>query len=482
MKEIFIERREKILRIGVKSNNELIESIVEEKKNQPIIGELYKGRIKNILPAINSIFVDLGLDKEGYMYYSDELKANGIKKGDEILVEVIKEPLNDKGAKLTHKASIPGKYVVLNCYKKGIDFSKRITDKEKKDNILKNISPLEDVCITVRTEGANVSLDIVQKEIDKLYKEFKNIDKQMKYSTNLKKLYGEDLSLTKILMNSIGEEITKIYVNNKDDFDKISSFIEGENNFKLEEYEGYRNLFDFYGLEKELLKLRHNKVNLNCGGYIVIDRTEAMYVIDVNSGKNIKERNFNKTILETNLEAAKEIGRQIRLRNLSGIIMIDFIDMRDKSQKDIVMSALKESLKLDKGNVKIFPFTELDLVQIARKRQGKSIYEYMEEECRLCKGRGIILKLSYIKGLIKNEIIRIKEENSISCFHVQVDSVYKERIKENIFEFIKDIDGLDKEIYLTYADNIEGYKVEPLIFQGQKDNLQDYKVTVIEKG
>lgn len=198
--------------------------------------------------------------------------------------------------------------------------------------------------------------------------------------------------------------------------------------------------------------------------------------------KTLKERNFNKTILETNLEAAKEIGRQIRLRNLSGIIMIDFIDMRDKSQKDIVMSALKESLKLDKGNVKIFPFTELDLVQIARKRQGKSIYEYMEEECRLCKGRGIILKLSYIKGLIKNEIIRIKEENSISCFHVQVDSVYKERIKENIFEFIKDIDGLDKEIYLTYADNIEGYKVEPLIFQGQKDNLQDYKVTVIEKG
>ncbi|OOM11870.1 Rne/Rng family ribonuclease [Clostridium saccharobutylicum] len=482
MKEIFIERREKILRIGVKSNNELIESIVEEKKNQPIIGELYKGRIKNILPAINSIFVDLGLDKEGYMYYSDELKANGIKKGDEILVEVIKEPLNDKGAKLTHKASIAGKYVVLNCYKKGIDFSKRITDKEKRDNILKNILPLEDVCITVRTEGANVSLDIVQKETDKLYKEFKNIDKQMKYSTNLKKLYGEDLSLTKILMNSIGDETTKIYVNNKDDFDKISSFIEGENNFKLEEYEGYRNLFDFYGLEKELLKLRHNKVNLNCGGYIVIDRTEAMYVIDVNSGKNIKERNFNKTILETNLEAAKEIGRQIRLRNLSGIIMIDFIDMRDKSQKDIVMSALKESLKLDKGNVKIFPFTELDLVQIARKRQGKSIYEYMEEECKLCKGRGIILKLSYIKGLIKNEIIRIKEENSISCFHVQVDSVYKERIKENIFEFIKDIDGLDKEIYLTYTDNIEGYKVEPLIFQGQKDNLQDYKVTVIEKG
>jgi len=120
MKEIFIERRENLLRMAVKVNNELIESIVEENKNEPIIGEIYKGRIKNILPAINSIFVELGLDKEGYMYYSDELKAKGIKKGEEILVEVIKEPLNDKGAKLTSKVSIPGKYIVLNCYSEGI--------------------------------------------------------------------------------------------------------------------------------------------------------------------------------------------------------------------------------------------------------------------------------------------------------------------------------------------------------------------------
>ena len=481
MKEIFVERRERILRVAIKSNNELIESIVEESKNEPIIGEIYKGRIKNIIPAINSVFVDLGLDKEGYLYYSDELKAKGIKKGDDILVEVLKEPLNDKGAKLTAKVSIPGKYIVLNCYEQGIEFSKRIEDKEKKIELLRNIEPLKDVCITVRTEGANVDINILKNEISKLYDEFQNIDKKMKHSLGVRKIYGEDLTLTKLLMNFSGEEIIKIYVDNDIDFDKVSGFAKGQENLKIEKYEGYRKLFDFYGIEKELLKLRHNKVNLQCGGYIVIDRTEAMYVIDVNSGKNIKEKSFNKTILETNLEAAKEIGKQIRLRNLSGIIVIDFIDMRDKSQRDIVMDALKESLKLDKGNVKIFPFTQLDLVQIARKRQGKSIYEYMEEECNLCKGRGIILKLSYIEGLIKNDIVRMQEESSINCFHIQIDSVYKDRIRENIFEFMKEIDGLDKEIYLNYVDNIEGYKIEPLIFQGQKDNLKDYKVTVIEK-
>ena len=481
MKEIFIERRDQLLRIAVKQNNQLIESIVEEKKNNPIIGEIYKARIKNILPAINSIVVDLGLDQEGYMYFSEELKAKGIKKGDEILVEVIKEPINDKGAKLTHKVSIPGKYVVLNCYRSGIEFSKRIDDKEKKEAILKAIKPLDNASITVRTEGANVSIDALQKEINKLYEQFKEMDKQMKYSLGCKKLYGEDLSLYKLLMNSMGSEQIKVFVDNDRDFNNISSFMNDAENFKIEKHENYRSLFDFYGIEKELLKLRHNKVNLPCGGYIVIDRTEAMYVIDVNSGKNIKERNFNKTILETNIEAAREIGKQIKVRNLSGIIVIDFIDMRDKSQRAAVMAELNESLKSDKGNTKIFPFTELDLVQIARKRQGKSIYEYMEEECSICKGKGIILKLSHIEGLLRNEIVRMAEENSIDSFYIEIDSVYRERIKEDIFDFIKEIDGLDKEIYINYVDGIEGYKIEPLLFQAQKENLKDFKISNIEK-
>lgn len=478
MKEIFIERKEFLLRIGIRENGKLVESIVEEKKNEPIIGEIYKGRIKNILPSINSVFIDLGLNKEGYMYYSEELKAKGLKKGQDILVEVIKEPLNDKGAKLSSKVSIPGKYIVLNCYEKGINFSKRITDEQKKNEILDNIELIDNVGITVRTEGSNASIEEINKELNKLYLEFENLDRNMKYSPEIKKLYGEDLSLFKILRNSIGKESIKIYVDNENDFDKVSSFIKDEENLTLEMYSGIRNLFDVYGLEKELLKLRHNKVNLPCGGYIVIDKTEAMYVIDVNSGKNVKGKSFNKTILETNLEAAEEIGNQIRVRNLSGIILIDFIDMRDRKQKSIVMDALEESLSSDKGNMKIFPFTELDLVQIARKRQGKSIYEYMEEDCGLCKGNGMILKLSYIQGLIRNEILRIQEENSIECFYIEVDSIYKERIQGDLFNFITEIEGLNKEIYLNYVDNIEGFKVEPLIFQSQKDNVLSYRVSL----
>ena len=201
-----------------------------------------------------------------------------------------------------------------------------------------------------------------------------------------------------------------------------------------------------------------------------------MYVIDVNTGKNIKERNFEKTILETNVEAAHEIGKQILLRNLSGIIVIDFIDLRDKSHKSQVMRALKESLQEDIGNIMIFPFTELDLVQIARKRRGKSTYDYMEEVCSCCKGQGRLLKLSYVEEMIQNEIIRYSNENGINEFLIELEEVYEERVRGDIVSFLKNIDGLGKEIYINYVSGIEGYRVEPLIFQNQKANVEKYKI------
>ena len=204
-----------------------------------------------------------------------------------------------------------------------------------------------------------------------------------------------------------------------------------------------------------------------------------MYVIDVNSGKHTKARDFNKTIFETNMEAAKEIGRQIKLRNLSGIIVVDFIDMRDEKQRPVVMKTIKKSLESDKGNTKIYPFTELDLIQISRRRKGKSIYEYLEESCKKCKSNGYILKLSYLENLIKNEILKAYKENSINDFYIELDESYKENVKEDLIGFLTRIDGLDKEIYLNFVENLEGYNLEPLIFASQKENYQSYKIKTV---
>ncbi|MBE6047914.1 MAG: ribonuclease [Clostridium sp.] len=477
MKEILIERRGKTLRIAIKNKGKLLESIVDEEIDEPRIGELYKGRVKNIIPGTNSIFVDLGLDKEGYLYYSNELKRTGIKKGQEILIEVIKEPLNEKGAKLSTKFGIASKYMVLEKGK-GIEFSTRFKDDVKKALIAAELPEIDGAKLIVRTEAANVSIEELMHERNLLLKEYDEINRRMKYSTKLGKLYGENLAISKVLRDKVGIDGANIIVNDEADFEFIKKYIKDDENVKLKLFDKGKNLFDFYDIERELLKLRHRKVVLPCGGSIIIEKTEAMHVIDVNTGKNIKERSFEKTILETNIEAAREIGRQILLRNLSGIIVIDFIDLRDKSHKAQVMKELKEALKDDCGNLKIYPFTELNLVQISRKRIGKSIYEYMEEKCPLCNGSGRLLKLSYLEGLIGNEISRYSHENGINEFFIEIEESYMDKIKGDLVSFLKNIDGLDKEIYINYITGIEGYRIEPLIFQNQKKNIEKYLINL----
>lgn len=478
MKEIFVERRENILRIAIKNKGKLQELIVEEEKNGPVIGEIYKGRVKNIVPATNSIFIDINLNKEAYLYYSNELKSQGIKKGDEIIVEIIKEPLNDKGAKVTTNYSLPSKYMVLESKGSGIEFSKRFKDEVKKELITAELEEVENAKLIIRTEAANVSIEELEHERKVLLKEYEEINRKMKYSRNTGKLYGENIALNKVLRDKVDLEPVKVVLDDIEDFDFASDYLNGEENVTVKLYTSTRGIFENYDIERELLKLRHNKVVLPCGGSIVIDKTEAMYVIDVNTGKNIKERSFEKTILETNLEAANEIGKQILLRNLSGIIVIDFIDLRDKSHKSQVMKELKEALSEDAGNIKIFPFTELNLVQISRKRRGKSIYDFMEESCSLCKGSGRLLKLDYVEELIHNEILRFTNENGINEFLIELEDTYESRVKGDLVSFLKNIDALDKKIYINYIHGIEGYRVEPLIFQNQKANIDKYLVVL----
>lgn len=479
MREIFIEKRENLTRIAVKENDELMECLVEEDSIEPQIGEVYKGRVKNIIPGINSVFLDIGLEKEAYMYYSEELKKIGIKKGQEILVEVLKEPLGNKGAKVSNKITILGKLMVLTLGDEGISISKRISDIDQKRRLTTLVTPIRGIGIVFRTEAETATDEDISEELNYLLSKKDEMERKLKYSKNIGKIKSN--SLVTRFFEEIDSRKTRIVVDNYELLEYIKGLVNSKKDIEIKLYDNKRTLFDYSGIEKEIIKLRHKKVNTPCGGYIVIDKTEAMYVIDVNSGKNTKGRDFNKTIMQTNLEAAKEIGRQIRLRNLSGIIVVDFIDMRDEKQKVPVIKELKKALEADKGNVKIFPFTELDLIQISRKRRGKSIYEYLEEPCKKCKSNGFLLKLSYIENLIRNEIIKCYNENSISDFYIEVDKNYEEDIKVDLVKFLKNIDALDKEIYLKFVNDIEGYRVKPLIFANQKENCQMYKIKTAEK-
>lgn len=479
MRDIYVERRENLLRVAIKENNLLSECYIEEESLEPVQGEIYKGIVKRIVSGIKSAFIDIGYNKQAYMMLEEDEKD--LKQGDGIIVEVLKEQLGSKGAKVTSKISLAGRYCVLETKKGGISISRKIEDLDFKEKLERSIIKPKELGVTIRTKAQLVSVSDIQDEIDELYRNYKDVIREGKFSLNPKRLLGKGDLINKIIRDDIDCLTSSIIVDSNKDYERIKNSISNSEYLKVVLYEGNRNLFDYYGIEKEILSLRNNRVNLKCGGDIVIEKTEAMYVIDVNSGKNTNHKNKDKTAFETNKNAAIEIARQIKIRNLGGIILVDFIDMYSQENKRKILDLLKDEFKSDRQRAKIFPFTELGLIQITRYRKGKSIYEYIEENCLVCSGNGKRLKLSYINLLLKNEILKKNGTGKIKDFHIELNSIYEKDIRGNIFEFLKDIGALDLNIYLTFIDSKDFYKVEPLIFKNQIESVEEYLVKNIEK-
>lgn len=473
MRDIFIERNKNILRIAVKEEEKLMECYIEDDIGEAMPGEIYKGIVKNVVPAIKCAFIDIGGSKNAYLYVDKK-----IKKGQEVMVEVIKEEIGDKGPKVSEAVTIPGRLVVLHTYDNEVNFSKKISDKSFKEKVIKHIEKPQEVGITVRTKAEEASIEDIQKEVEELYKKFIHIKRTFEYTLNPKRISSENSIFYRILRDVTNTNTGKIYVDTKDDYDFIKNYLEDIMSVEIILHQENRTLFDYYGIEKEILALRGHRINLPCGGYIIIEKTEAMYTIDVNTGRNVHGRNMEKTIYETDLEAAKEAARQIRLRNLSGIIVIDFIDLKDKALQANILNKLKECFDTDSNKTVIYPFTELGLVQIARRRRGKNISDFIEEECPKCHGFGVRLKLDYISLLISNEIIKLQNENSIDNILIEINHRYKEEIQNDIFSFIMKINGLNKNIYIKYISGSGYFKVEPLLFQNQLDALKEYKVNL----
>lgn len=479
MRDIYVERRENLLRVAIKKNNLLSECYIEEESLEPVPGEIYKGVIKRIVPGIKSAFIDIGYNKQAYMILGEDEKD--LKQGDGIVVEVLKEQLGGKGAKVTSKISLAGRYCVLESSKNDISISRKIEDIELKEELEKSLTIPSEIGITVRTKAQFATVSEVQDEIDELYRNYKEIIREGKFSLNPKRLFGKGDLINKIIRDDIDGDTASIILDSIEDYERIKDSISNSEYLKVIFYDEIRSLFDYYGIEKEILSLRNNRVNLSCGGDIVIEKTEAMYVIDVNSGKNINYKNKEKTAYETNKNAAREIARQIKIRNLGGIILVDFIDMYSQENKRKILELLKAEFKSDSQRAKIFPFTELGLVQITRYRKGKSIYEYIEENCPACNGHGKRLKLSYINLLLRNEILKKNGEGRIKDFHIEINSIYEKDIRGNIFEFLKEIGALDLNIYLNFQESKDFYKVEPLIFKNQIESVREYLVKNIEK-
>jgi ribonuclease G len=479
--ELIINARPHETRVALVENGVVVELHIERKTGQELIGNIYRGRVVRVLPGMQAAFVDIGLERSAFLYVTDvhqdfmdleqmmlrssvgqeesmpdnaeeSMPSVGIAfniedllhEGQDVMVQISKEPIGTKGARLTSHISLPGRHLVLMPSVNHIGISRRIEDpleRERLRNIIHELRP-GTLGFIVRTASEGADRSKLRSEMDFLQKLWASIQEKMARASGTGLLH-KDLTISlRSVRDLFTREVDRLVIDSKEEYTHIMEFIETfvpSLKYSLDLYEGPDPIFDFYGIEMEISRALDKKIWLKSGGYIVIELTEALTAIDVNTGSYVGARNLEETILKTNLEAVREIAYQLRLRNLGGLIVIDFIDMEKKSNRERVFTALKEALSKDKSKTHILRMSELGLIEMTRKRTRENLNRLLTEPCFYCDGRGSLKS----KKSICYEIFRDLEretgapmENSNICVHVntEIARVLKEEEQQSIMD------------------------------------------------
>jgi ribonuclease E len=424
--------------IAVLEDKIMVEHYVNRNSNISYVGNVYLGKVQNVLPSMEAAFVDIGKGRNAVLYAGEvNWDAAGLadgaprkiehvlKTGQSVLVQVTKDPIGQKGARLTSQISLPGRYLVYVPSGEMSGISRRLPDQERSrlKTILKNLIP-EDAGVIVRTASEGASEEELERDVVRLKAQWEDIDKKSQESgTNAPALLYSEPDLTvRVIRDIFNEDFDKLIVQGDQAWDDINNYlghIAPELTAKIEKWTGTRDLFVENRIEEQLAKAFDRKVYLPSGGSLVIDRTEAMIVIDVNTGKFIgKGGNLEETVTKNNLEAAEEIARQLRLRDMGGIVVIDFIDMTLESNRDLVLRRLIECLGRDRTKHQVAEVTSLGLVQMTRKRVGQGLIEAFSTTCESCGGRGIhihsepVTKVALDKDMEQRYVPQVHEEET----------------------------------------------------------------------
>ncbi len=414
-------------RVGLLEGGQVVELYIERKQDVSIVGNIYMGKVVKVLPGMQSAFVDIGLDKSAFLYVGDIRTDVGedideifqddeneeievvprkrrhqevhiedlIQEGQTLLVQVSKDPLGTKGARITSYVTIPGRYLVLMPNVEHVGISRRIENEDERTRLKALVDEIrpQGTGLIIRTVSGGASEHDLRKDLEFLERAWDNIRNRKDNVTAPHMLYS-DLDLRfRSVRDLMTKEVESLIVDTREDYEEIQETV---NSYfpnlldRIELYEGQEPLFERYGVEIDITRALDRSVWLKSGGYIVIDQTEAMTVIDVNTGKFVGKQDLEETILKTNLEAVKEIAYQIRLRNLGGIIIIDFIDMEIQVNRDKVFNAFTQAMSRDRARNTIFEVSELGLIQMTRKRVRESLGRILCETCTYCEGTGFV--------------------------------------------------------------------------------------------
>lgn len=431
-------------RAALIEDRRLMEIFVERPFNDRVAGNIYKGRVENVLPGMQAAFVNIGLERNSFLYVDDALAyfnddeeqgpeeqeeeaeeprrrrrptiAEVLHEGQEIVVQVVKEPIGTKGARVVTRLTLPGRYAVLMPGENYIGISRRIenqTERERLRKIADDLRP-QGMGVIIRTAAEGCSDEDLRRDIKFLVKLWEKTQAKANKAKAPSLLY-KDYDLTYRLVRDVyNEQVEKIVVDNRQEFEKAKELLTSLNpkaKKKVSFYQSPQPLFDYYGLEPQIEKALKSKVWLESGGYLVIDETEALVSIDVNTGKFIGTDNLASTVLLTNLEAAVEIARQLRLRSMGGIIIVDFIDMDTDADREKVLKVLEEEVKKDRVKTNIVGFTGLGLVEITRKKVKRDLDEVLQKRCPYCDGTGRVLSEETVAVMVER---RLKSMNDRS--------------------------------------------------------------------
>lgn len=457
-------------RVAIVEDDRLVEVFwAEQEKN---VGNIYKGKVKDVLRGLSCAFIDIGMSKNAFLYVGDIIGPGGhrgsnisemVKSGQDIMVQVKKEAFSEKGPRVTGDLTIPGHFLVLLPFQTEVSISRKIIGNQRRSylrHLIEEKKP-DDVGIILRTACLEAEDKEILTELDELLKVWNDVKKRYELNRSPALIYEDIDVLERALRDYLDGDIRHVIINNMRLKEKIDQFIHNTNvhaGLNIQFVEG--DLFEKFGLEKDLRKALRRKVWLKSGGYLIFDITEAMTVIDVNSGKFTGKDNFEETVHRLNIEAAIEIPRQLRLRSIGGIILIDFIDMKDKNNEENVIGILRQELEKDKAHSRIMGMTSLGFLEMTRKKSRYGVSEMFTDECNACHGRGRTINLFALACEVKRKLANLGylESHEIIC-EAHPDLLQFVLNDEKNLNYIRKKTGKEFKLQANEELNLEEYNI-----------------------
>jgi ribonuclease G len=439
-REIVINATKHESRIAVLDEGQVVELWVERTRHRTIVGNIYKGRVTKVLPGMQSAFVDLGLERDAFLYVSDVLEefeeyddsgeditldevpqkpeasiSDLLREGQEIVVQVSKDTIAGKGARITSHITLPGRYLVYMPTVNHVGVSRRIENEDERQRLkqmLEKIRPQGSAGFIVRTAGEQHDEEEFRADMKYLMDLWDQIRRRAEKASAPTPIHHDLDLVLRTIRDVLTPEFKSVWIDSVDQYQRIVEFLDQIQPVLVPRVRLYRRdepIFDEFGIEPEIAKALNSKVWLKSGGYIVINQTEALVAIDVNTGKYVGKRNLEETVFRTNLEAAKEIVRQIRLHDLGGIIVLDFIDMEDLANRAALFEAFENEIKKDRSKTKILQISEFGLIEMTRKRVRQSLERSLTQPCPYCAGSGRIKSNTTISLEIWRELMKLRD-------------------------------------------------------------------------